>query len=152
MAKYEQGDPVYLLLANASSDLADDALIVLSYDNTGADDLWFWASLQLTMKFKTTAPAARIIIAELYLVPTVSQTPTGLDGSHTPQDALLVGTFQTIAPHITNSEFLVLSTIPLTPAVNNFVIKNVSGQTFVAAVVDGATGWGVTMVPFRTQK
>jgi len=108
--------------------------------------------MQLTMKFKTSAPAARIIIAELYLLPMVSNVPTGAEEIYTPQDALLVGTFQTIAPHITNSEHLILPAIPLTPSVMYFVIKNVSGETFVAAEPEGATGWGVLIVPFRTQK
>jgi len=152
MAKYEAGTYVNLVAPNASSDLADGALLAISYDNSGADDLWFWANVQLTMKFKTSAPAARIIIAELYLLPTVTDVPEGDDGTDTPQDALLVGTFQTINPHITTTEFLALPAISLPPAVMNFVIKNVSGETFVAAVPEGATGWGLRILPFRTQK
>ena len=149
MAKYEEGALVTLIDPASSSTLTDGSLAFAAYDNTGASDLWLWANFQLRMKFTGGIPSAGDAIAELYLCPKVINYPEGYDGSNTPQAALLVGVFETRAPSLTVNENLVLPAIPLTPAEMYIVIKNISGESFDPA--NGGTGWGVYMIPFRTQ-
>jgi len=150
MAKYEEGALVTLINTASSSTLTDGSLIGVAYDNTGASDLWFWANFQLKLKFTGGIPTAGDAVAELYLCPKVSNYPEGYDGTNTPQAALLVGVFETRAPSTTVTEHLVLPAILLTPAEMYIVIKNISGESFDPA--NGGSGWGCSMIPFRTQK
>jgi len=149
MAKYEEGAKVTLLANTDSVNLADGSLKVIPYDNTGEDDLWLWANIQLALRYDTSAPAAGTAVAELYLLPKVSNYPEG-SSSLTPQAALLVGVFESRDPKTHETEHLILPAIPLTPAEMYFVIKNISGETFAGN--NGGTGWAFHIIPFRTQK
>ena len=137
--------------------LIDDNLALVTtdwaagdYDNGTALDLW--ANIYLTLQYDTTAPAANLPVANLYLIPGdgagTEVYPTGGDAGlgtdFIPQGVFYVGSFECINPSITTDEVLCLPRIPLYPDGNRFVIENISGYSFDST-------WILKMKPVKMQ-
>jgi len=98
-------------------------------DNDAGLDLY--ADFELVVRYTTTAPAAGVITAELFLLPTVDGTnyPEG-SSSLDPQQMLKVGIFESRNGTTSATERLVLTGIPLPPRDFKVLLKNTSGFSY----------------------
>ncbi len=130
--------------------LADGVRAAADYDNSTALDPF--CNLYLTVQFNGTAPAARAVIAEVFILPGNGEGTevfpaggdAGLGTNFDPQAVYSVGVIEAVDPSITVDEELGIPNISLYPDGNRFVIKNVSGEEFDLT-------WILKIKPFKLQ-
>lgn len=149
-------DP-HLKLANGAVGrtlvINDDLLLVdgdwAAGDYANGTNLDPFANLYLKVQWNTTAPAAGLNVANVYLLPGDGEGSeafpeggdAGIGSDFIPQKIFLVGTFETIDPSITVDEILGTPSISLYDAGNRFILENVSGQEFDLT-------WELAIVPY----
>lgn len=146
--QYQDGTGISTVITGGT--LATGNRVAQPFDNTVNLDLY--GDAFLTLHYDTSAPTAGTAIAELYLLPgntvVTPSYPQGGDGSVgtnvDPQKVLLVGVFETRSPSTSVDEILAVVGIPLSPRLQRFVLKNISGQTF-------HTGFTLTLKPYKLQ-
>lgn len=141
-----QFDTANNLVINKDATLANAARAAGNYDNSSNLDLEAIAFLEV--QYDGGPPTANTIVAELYCLPSDGTLyPDGGDGTvgedDTPQQAFLVGVFETINPSTSTNEELACGPFRLYEY-NRLVIVNKSGQTFDAT-------WQMTIQPFKRQ-
>jgi len=120
----------------SGADLLDAKRKAADYDNS--TNLAPYGHFFLVVQYNTSAPAAGVKVAELYILPEDGSAgyPVGGDGTvgwdYDPQESLLVGSFVTRAASTTATETLVVPWVALSPKMR-VVLKNTSGKTFEGA-------------------
>lgn len=119
-------------LTTELNSLATAGIVVSSaIDNTSNLDLYM--DLRLEIKYTSSAPAAGIKVAEIYLLPSVDGTNYAEGGtSVTPQSSLLVATLESRNGSTSAFEYLAALGIPIPPLNFKLCLVNTSGKTLAA--------------------
>lgn len=126
---------VQTLLSAGLDDLVTNGLALSSaYNNASALDLV--ADFELVICYASGPPAAGTKVAELYLLASVDATnyPEG-SSSVTPQQGLLIGSFESRASSTSVVERLTLSGMPIPPLNFKVLLKNTSAVTLKSSSV-----------------
>lgn len=130
-----------VVLFTLSADLTNGSRKAADYDNDDAAKRWKKVILALEgIQYLTTAPTARVNVADLWILPGDNQGtevfPGGGDGTvgtnRDPQGAFFVGAFECLNPSTTADDDPLFLVADIYPASNRFVLKNTSGQTWDA--------------------
>ncbi len=123
-------------IATIGSDLTNNSRVAGDYDNSV--DNWLEADVYMVSDYQTTAPAANLRVADLYVLfgngESTEKFPEGGDGTtgsdDNPQGALFVGSYETINPNNAGvSETLCIPNVAINGRKTiRFVMQNVSGQ------------------------
>lgn len=106
--------------------------ISAAIDNSTNLDMFM--DLQLKVKYTTTAPAAGVITAEVYLIPSVDGTNYGEGGTGlTPQASRLVATFESRNGSTSTFEYLNSLGIPIPIGSFKLLLVNKSGYAYASA-------------------
>ncbi len=105
-------------------------------DNSAGLDLFM--DLSLSVKYTSSAPAAGVVAADAYLVPSIDGGTTYAEGTAgtpgvIPQGALYVGSFESRNGSTSTFENLVLNGIPIGPYNYKLLLVNKSGKTFTSS-------------------
>lgn len=130
--KWKDGSIATVFTTELNS-LADGSRVLSSaIDNDAGLDLY--ADFELVVQYTSSAPAAGVIAAELFLLPTVDGTNYPEGGtSLDPQQALKVGTFESRNGSTSATERLVVSGVSLPPRDFKILLKNISGKTLASS-------------------
>lgn len=120
-------------LTTGLDSLADAARAISgAIDNSTNLDLYM--DLQLEIKYTSSAPSAGVIVAEVYLVPTVDGTNYSEgSASITPQASRMVATFESRNGSTSNFEYLDTLGIPIPVGSFKLLLVNKSGKTLASS-------------------
>ena len=142
--KWKDGSQSDIITSGLDS-LADGGRAISdAIDNdTGLD---MYADIEYEVRYTSSAPAAGVKVADIYLLPTIDGTnyPEG-STSLDPQKSLLVGSLESRNGSTSAIERLVLPGVPLPPRDYKVLLKNTSGKTL------HSTANIVSIRPFKLQ-
>ena len=128
--QWEDSTSIITVLSGGLVSLATGARDISSAIDNGTD-LDLFGDLEFIVQWDSVAPSAGDRVADLYLLPSIDDInfPEG-SASLTPQASLLIGSFESRNPSISDVEHLVLPGVTLHPRNMKFLLINTSGQTF----------------------
>lgn len=111
-----------------------DAARALSGAIDNSTNLNLYMDLQLEIKYTSSAPTAGVIVAEVYLLPTVDGTNYEEGGTTiTPQASRLVATFESRNGSTSAFEYLTSLGIPIPVGSFKLLLINKSGKTLASS-------------------